>query len=133
MVREAITDMGDEFDTHELIRFLAHRNQRAYVDALQNVNGSTPFQTLHSMIGREIESMKDEYHLAGKASASPDLFGNQGNCILWRRSEAYARGPNPLSGLAPASQLCPSFHSESKPAFLREPLNSNVRRFDGDS
>jgi hypothetical protein len=88
MVREAIANMGSEFDTHDLIKFLAHKNQRAYVDALQSVNGNTPFQTLHSMIGREIESMKEEYHLASKASASLDLFGHQSNCILWRRGEA---------------------------------------------
>ena len=87
LVRETLPSMPDSFDTHKLIITLAHQNQRSYVDALQRVNGDAPFQTLHSMIGRAILKMADEFNLSHMASSSPDIFGNDSSCVLWTRNK----------------------------------------------
>jgi hypothetical protein len=85
LVREILPSMSDPFDTHELIIKLARQNQRSYVDALQRVNGEAPFQTLHSMIGKYILKMADEFDLSHSAWSSPDIFGNDNSCVRWTK------------------------------------------------
>lgn len=86
LVRSILPLMPASFDTHQLIVKLAQNNQRSYIEALQRVNGDTPFQTLHSMIGKAVLKLAPEFDLGGEASSSPDIFGQNNSCVLWSRA-----------------------------------------------
>jgi hypothetical protein len=86
LVRETLPQMPASFDTHQLIIRLAQQNQRRYVEALQRVNGETPFQTLHSMIGKAILKLAAEFGLAHEPSSSHDIFGQKNSCVLWTKA-----------------------------------------------
>ncbi len=85
LVRATIPQMPASFDTHQLIIKLAQNNQRSYIEALQRVNGDTPFQTLHSMIGKAVLKLAPQFNLKNEASSSPDIFGQKNSCVLWSR------------------------------------------------
>lgn len=86
LVRATIPQMPREFDTHELILRLAHENQTVYVRLLSEVPGESPFQTLHSQIGKAVKAVSGEFSLVGVASSSKDIFGQQNSCVRWSPS-----------------------------------------------
>jgi hypothetical protein len=51
------------------------------------VQGATPFQTLHSMIGKTILKLAPEFGLNHRPSESPDIFGQRNSCVAWERQE----------------------------------------------
>ena len=87
LVRSTIPHLPSPFDSHKLILELAQRNQRQYVDALQQVNGNAPFQTLHSMIGRTIQKLAPEFGLTGRETFSDDIFRHRNSCVEWTRNQ----------------------------------------------
>jgi len=89
LVHSTIPLMPSEFDTHELILKLAQHNQRQYIEALQQVRGDAPFQTLHSMIGKRVLKFAPEFGLTPHEPwSSDDIFRQKNSCVRWVRGGA---------------------------------------------
>lgn len=84
-IAEVVKSLNTPFDSHLVIRELAHRNQRCYVDALAAINTATPFHQLHSSLGQRIKVVCESLGLTGQDSRSPDMFGQQSKCQQWSR------------------------------------------------
>lgn len=84
-IKEAIDELGESFDSHQLIQKLAHANQREYVAALAEINNETPFQTLHSALGRQIKAICIELGFSNKDHRSLDMFNQNSKCQLWSK------------------------------------------------
>lgn len=84
-ITEVVNSLNTPFDSHLVIRQLAHKNQRRYIDALAAINTDTPFHQLHSALGRRIKVVCESLGLKGKDSRSPDMFGQQSKCQEWSR------------------------------------------------
>ena len=82
-ITEVVESLNTPFDSHLVIRELAHRNQRRYVDALAAINTDTPFHQLHSSLGRRIKAVCECLGLTGHDSRSSDMFGQQSKCQEW--------------------------------------------------
>jgi hypothetical protein len=85
VIEKIIEEMGQEFDSHDVILKLAQDNQRMYVEALAAINGDRLFQTLHSEVGRRIKEICDRQGYAGENSRSRDIFGQHSRCVLWSK------------------------------------------------
>ena len=84
-ITEVVESLNAPFDSHIVIRELAHRNQRRYVDALAAINTDTPFHQLHSSLGRRIKVVCEGLGFTGQDSRSSDMFGQQSKCQEWSR------------------------------------------------
>jgi hypothetical protein len=85
-IKDIICQAGESFDSHEIIRRIAHREQHQYIEALYECRGGDfPFQTLHASLGRRITGICEELGYEGKASSSRDIFGQDSSCIHWQR------------------------------------------------
>lgn len=86
ILEDIILSAGAEFDSHQIIRTVAQQNQRAYVGSLSALDTETPFQTLHSILGKRIKAICERHGYTGYASRSHDIFGQYSNCVLWCRN-----------------------------------------------
>lgn len=84
-ITEVVERLSVPFDSHMVIRELSHRNQRRYVDALAALDTDTPFNELHSALGRRIKAVCESVGFTGKDSRSPDMFERQSSCQEWFR------------------------------------------------
>lgn len=84
-IKEAVNELGEAFDTHQLIQKLAHKNQRDYVIALAEIEGEVPFQTLHSALGRQIKVICTELGFSNKDHRSLDMFNQNSKCQFWSK------------------------------------------------
>ena len=85
-IAEVVEDfLGKEFDSHQVILELAHRNQRRYVAALAELDTDTPFQEFHSVLGRRIKHVCNGYGLIGLDDRSPDMFRQNNSCVRYER------------------------------------------------
>ena len=84
-LEQIIASAGDSFDSHDIIRWFAHANQRRYIELLHETDGDKPFQTLHSSLGRRIKTICEIRGFVGEASNSLDVFNQNSNCIAWSR------------------------------------------------
>ena len=84
-IKNAVQALGTTFDTHRVIQEIAHCNQRAYVEALAKIDSDTPFQQLHSALGRRIKVSCEQLGFTGQESRSPDMFAQNSKCIAWSR------------------------------------------------
>lgn len=84
-LEQIIASAGDSFDSHDIIRWFAHANQRRYIELLHETNVDKPFQTLHSSLGRRIKAICESRGFVGEASNSLDVFNQNSNCIAWSR------------------------------------------------
>lgn len=83
LIKKTIKKMGKRFDSHKVILELAHKNQRIYIEALNEISGTKPFHKLHSELGRRITQIcRSLLYKEGK-SRSKDLFGQNSKCITW--------------------------------------------------
>lgn len=85
---EIIADMDPEFTSHQFILRLAQRHQAEYVGALARslLDGSSaPFQVVHGYIARKLGGFSPLVELAARDVPSPDIFGNDSSCALWRK------------------------------------------------
>lgn len=87
-IEVAVLASGNRFDSHDVIRKIAQQNQQAYVAELGAVASDTPFQTLHSMLGKRIKMVCERHGFIGKASRSTDIFGQDSNCVWWSMPSA---------------------------------------------
>lgn len=88
-IPSAIDKMAPEFSTHQLILELAHKNQRAYVDALNEVASDIPFKEVHSAIGKELKQLaiQPDARIREKEAKtkSTDIFGHESSCSIWEK------------------------------------------------
>ncbi|OEU65088.1 MAG: hypothetical protein BA863_03015 [Desulfovibrio sp. S3730MH75] len=87
-IDEVIETLEVPFDSHLVIKKLAHRNQQRYVKALAALvdsNSDTPFHQLHSALGRRIKIVCELRRLVGTDSRSHDMFGQNSKCQKWSR------------------------------------------------
>ena len=84
-IEKAILSSGSEFDSHEIIRKIAQQNQHEYILELSSVDSDTPFQTLHSLLGKRIKAICERHGFNGEASRSQDIFGQYSKCVFWSR------------------------------------------------
>ena len=85
VIKEAVSALGKSFDTHDVIKKIAHLNQREYVLALSELDSDTPFHKLHSALGLRIKPVCEQLGYVGKDSRSPDMFGQSSRCKQWSR------------------------------------------------
>lgn len=82
-----IATAGERFDSHDIIRWFAHANQRRYVELLHETNGEKPFQTLHASLGKRIRAICERQGFTGVESESLDVFFNRSShCMAWSRA-----------------------------------------------
>lgn len=84
-IAEVVNSLNSPFNSHLVIRELAHRNQRRYVDALAAINTETPFHQLHSSLGKRIKVVCEGLGFTGQDGRSLDMFGQQSKCQEWSR------------------------------------------------
>ena len=84
-IEQAVSELGPSFDSHRVIKELAHRNQRQYISALAAVDSETPFHYLHSLLGRRIKVVCERLGFRGRESRSLDMFGQNSRSIAWSR------------------------------------------------
>lgn len=83
---EVVESLGNSFDSHLVIKELAHKNQRLYVQALAAINTDTPFQQLHASLGKQIKTVCESLGFTREDSRSTDLFGQESLCQRYVRS-----------------------------------------------
>lgn len=85
----AVKSMPSEFDTHQLILELARENQQAYIKALHESDSDTPFQAVHSKIGKALKRYSLEENAVIRETEanckSPNIFGEYSSCSKWER------------------------------------------------
>ncbi|OQX01328.1 MAG: hypothetical protein BWK73_46385 [Thiothrix lacustris] len=86
-IKETVESLTAPFDSHDIIRELARRNQCDYVKALSAITTDTPFHQFHTQLGHQIKSVCEQLGFMGEDSRSPDIFGQQSKCKKWIRSE----------------------------------------------
>ena len=84
-ITEVVESLEIPFDSHLVIREVARRNQRMYVQALTELDTDTPFHQLHSSLGRRIKVVCEGLGFIGKDYRSPDIFGQNSRCKRWSR------------------------------------------------
>lgn len=82
-IANVVNSLKVPFDSHLVIRELAHRNQRRYVSALSEMDSNIPFQQLHSLLGKRIKVVCEDLGFNGVDSRSPDMFGQNSQCQEW--------------------------------------------------
>ena len=86
MIETAIESMPNDFDSHDLIRAVAQRNQRAYAEALIAIDGDLLFHKLHTNLGRQIAEICNDLGYAREPSRSHDIFLQKSRCISWLKN-----------------------------------------------
>lgn len=88
-IARAIERLPIEFDSHQLILVLAQENQREYINALQESSSTTPFQAVHSAIGKSLARHSPELgiqEIGAEANySSPNIFGFSSPCSRWAK------------------------------------------------
>ncbi|MBA5690643.1 hypothetical protein [Rugamonas apoptosis] len=86
LIEQAIESMSNEFDSHDVIKEFAQKNQRIYAEALVAVEGDRLFHKLHSDIGRQIAAICEHLGYTRIQSRSDDIFGQKSRCLGWFKS-----------------------------------------------
>jgi hypothetical protein len=87
LIENAIDSLGESFDSHDVIRRLAHDNQCKYVKALYEIENEKPFQTLHTALGLKIKEICSVRGFISTESRSKDIFGQNSKCLSWRKNK----------------------------------------------
>jgi hypothetical protein len=85
LIEQTIDLMPIDFDSHDVIKDFAQRNQRVYAEALVAVDGDRLFHRLHSDIGRQVATICEHRGYSRLQSRSEDIFGQQSKCIGWSK------------------------------------------------
>ncbi|CAG1770859.1 hypothetical protein BAC3_01378 [uncultured bacterium] len=87
MIEQVVDSLGDSFDSHKVFLELAHKNQRAYVEALQCTDSDTPFNTLHLSLGKLVKEVCIARGFVEGTSYSNDIFLHKSKCASWSRTQ----------------------------------------------
>jgi len=85
VIEVAISELGESFDSHDVIKKVAHLNQVEYISALSAAGSDTPFQSVHSSLGRRIKVVCEDLGFVAQDSRSKDMFGQNSKCQRWSR------------------------------------------------
>jgi hypothetical protein len=82
---ETIKEMPDEFNSHEFILELARRNQRLYIEALNDyAQDPAPFQIVHGILAKHLQALPKLVTHTGNINSN-DIFTNENRCASWRK------------------------------------------------
>lgn len=84
-ILDVVSSLPASFDSHEVIKKLAHKNQRQYVEYLAAIQTATPFHQLHSLLGKRIKVVCEGLGFKGNDHTSEDIFGQNSRCQHWSR------------------------------------------------
>ncbi|MFA5540243.1 MAG: hypothetical protein WC984_01060 [Bacteroidales bacterium] len=85
-VRAVINEMDDKFDSHDFIKKFSGEIELDYVNLLATARTATPFQTVHSQIGRFLRNNEDNLNIRYVEDVnSENIFGNVTECASWRK------------------------------------------------
>ena len=85
-VRAVIKEMKDECDSHDFIKKFSREIELDYVYLLATAGTATPFQTVHSQIGRFLRNNEDNLNIRYVEDVnSENIFGNVTECALWKK------------------------------------------------
>ena len=73
-----------DFDSHDFIQKLTQNNQQLYIQALSEVGGAQPFQTVHGELAKRLKKRDDLVKQNGNRS-SKNIFGLENEVAVWRR------------------------------------------------
>ena len=88
MLEAAIDDLGDQFDSHDVIRKVSSLNQRDYIAELHAQTSNTPFQSVHARIGKRILIIAKTKNFDDAEDWSPNIFGSVSECRLYTKKIA---------------------------------------------
>lgn len=85
-VRAVIDEMDDKFDSHDFIKKFSREIELDYVYLLATAGTATPFQTVHSQIGRFLRNNEDNLNISYVEDVnSENIFGNVTECASWKK------------------------------------------------
>ena len=83
---DVIEMMEDEFDSHDFILKLAHKNQTLYVQALIEYAGNEqPFQSVHKEIAKRLKKYPEQVVATGAKRNSENIFRVKSPAEVWRK------------------------------------------------
>ena len=82
--QSVIRSFSSDFNSHEFILRLAHRNQRTYVRALnESAYSDTPFRELHGKLAGYLINYPDLIY-PGEKEPSRNIFGQRSTARIWQ-------------------------------------------------
>ncbi len=86
MLSNAIRAQADQFDTHDIVRFLYTNHQGAYLDELMlHRNARYPFTETHRQLGQTMSRMAELVHKVHKVHSGKTMRANRTIVQKWRR------------------------------------------------
>lgn len=86
-----ITQMPQEFTSHQFILALARQHQTLYVEALYSYRHHlhrgvpTPFLIVHGILAQRLAAYPQLIEQVQKLKISRDIFGQDNSCSEWRK------------------------------------------------
>jgi len=87
LLEQAVRSQADEFDTHNVIFWLARNQPREYAADLYRSleNDGDPFDRLHNAVGRRLAELGDIVQQQHRKRVSLNVRGRDTPCEVWRR------------------------------------------------
>lgn len=86
MLMEVIDGVGNNFDSHEIIRKVTQKNQRDYILQLYEQRDRTaPVHYVHSKLGKDIAEICAGRGYTRTDERNEDMFGQSSKCIRWQK------------------------------------------------
>lgn len=82
-----IAALPETFTSHQFILALAWRHQALYVAALCAYRDADqgPFRVVHGILANRLNTFPALVENTGSTVSSPDIFGNPGDAVQWRK------------------------------------------------
>lgn len=88
---DVITELPEEFTSHQFIQALARRNQVLYIEALHSYRNTpykagqpAPFMMVHGILAKHLQTRSEIEQIADNV-LSTDIFGQANECAMWRK------------------------------------------------
>ena len=87
LLEQAVRFQEDEFDSHDVIFWLARNRPREYAADLHEslADEGDPFVNLHTAIGRRLADLGDIVQQQHRKRVSMNVRGEETPCEVWRR------------------------------------------------
>lgn len=92
MLTQVIDAMPSEFNSHQVISEVTHRNQRDYILQLYaKCDLSQPFHAVHTKLGIDIKTICLRLGYIQEGDRNEDVFGQNSKCLHWRKPTQDSR------------------------------------------